>query len=935
MSDALREIAARIRTLRESIRDGEPLDVKLERIAMDLDALPEVPDAETIKPFMFMANAAKDSMTLISRDYVYDAANNSFAHAVSDLVDQPVGMSVSDVWGSDIFEAYILPALELCFNGEEVAYETWLRYPGRAKNGYYEVCYYPYRHEGVITHAVVISRDLTDWHRASLAARRSEDKYKNLVENLNDVIFSTNLQGELTYVSPTSEQLLGFKPDELMGNHFKAFIHPEDAEGVEKRFREVMEGNVGGHEYRIQTKWGGHIWVRSSSRILLEGGECIGITGSITDITESKLAAQALVRSERKYRNIFDNIQDVYFETTPEGIFLEISSSVFRVSGYKRIEVLGLDVCEFYDDPAEQRRFQALLRAHRRVEGFEMRLLDKDGEPHVCSVNAAMVRDDDRGGLKVVGSIHDITGLKRAEEELSRAKSFLDHIIDAVPDPIYVKDKDHKWVIVNRALGTLLGYPKDELYLKSVQDFFPADQAENFKRMDDLAFELGGKVEHEEEFWDTGGVWHVISTHKAVFDNPDKTGRLLAGVIRDITEQKRLEEVLRGAKEAAESLSLTKSRFLANMSHEIRTPLNGVIGMLQLVLMGSLEPLQREYANTAMTSAHGLLAVINDILDLSKIEAGKMEIVRAGFAVREMVDSVVQSMVQPAAAKGVELIVSISPDVPDLLSGGATRIRQILFNLLGNALKFTDRGQVEIEIAFLVAAVEARKSRLFVCVSDTGIGIPDESVERIFEDFAQADDSYTREYQGAGLGLSIVRRLVELMGGTVSIMSEVGVGTAVCFTVEVEEMESSEVGLRLANSREATTSRPLCFKRALVVEDNGVNQLLARRFLEKLGIETFGAANGLKALEELQGAMARGLAYDLVLMDIQMPVMDGIEATRRIRRDENPLLADVPVVALTAHAMEGDRERFLASGMNGYVSKPLELVELQRVLENL
>jgi PAS domain S-box-containing protein len=510
------------------------------------------------------------------------------------------------------------------------------------------------------------------------------------------------------------------------------------------------------------------------------------------------------------------------------------------------------------------------------------------------------------------------------------AQRDFERFFNLIPDLACIVSTDGYFKKVNPAWETTLGYTHEEVMSTPMLEFIHPDDLE--RTLGEVAKQSRTyRTKHFVNRYRCKDGSYRILDWTTTFNRDDSTR---FGVAKDITEQRRSEESLRQseerlqkAKDAAEGANRSKSEFLANMSHEIRTPMNGVIGLTDLALDTDLSPEQRGYLEGVKTSANSLLRILNDILDFSKIEAGKLEFEAIEFDLRQTVEAMLDLLGVRAAAKNLELTYDFAPDVPSRVLGDPGRLRQILVNLTGNAIKFTERGGVTIRVEQL--SQTATEIELHFSVKDTGIGIPLNKQQHVFSAFAQADSSSTRTFGGTGLGLTISSQLVEMMGGKISLESEEGVGSTFHFTVRLGTVQVTRIEAAPdAAWRHAEEGQPRL--RFLVVEDNVVNRLVATRLIEKQNHTVSTAANGREALDVLERE-----GFDCVLMDVQMPVLDGFEATAAIRERDRNSGGHLPIIAMTAHAMAGDLERCLAAGMDGYIAKPIQAKTLFATVERV
>ncbi|WP_082910872.1 ATP-binding protein [Magnetospirillum moscoviense] len=551
------------------------------------------------------------------------------------------------------------------------------------------------------------------------------------------------------------------------------------------------------------------------------------------------------------------------------------------------------------------------------VDEFEVRLRTVTGQPFWALVSLALVDMDEAA---VLVALNDITARKAAERALQDQLALHQTVIDTIPNGIFYKDVQGRHLGCNRAFLDLVGLPRHQVIGAELKRINPNPELHRRVASTDQALIEGRErvCQFEMPLKAGGGRDIHALIQKAAYRNADGQVVGIVGSITDVSDHYAAEAQLNRAKEAAEAASRAKSEFLAVISHEIRTPMNGILGMASLLLDTPLAADQKDCAQTILQSGEALLTILNDILDFSRMEAGQTAMAMAPFSLRETLEAVTALLNPRAREKGIEISLDTAPDIPGRLLGDGARLRQILLNLVGNAVKFTERGGVAISV-FAVGRQDGGPVLRFD-VRDTGIGIEPQAIGRLFQSFSQADSSVSRRFGGTGLGLAISKRLVEALGGEIGVESEPGRGSRFWFTLPFLPVidDQDEVA-----ATQPARCRPLS---VLLAEDNPVNRTVAIAQLERMGHHVTAVSDGRQAVAAVEAGR-----FDLVLMDIQMPEMDGLEATARIRA-----LPDggdsLPIIAMTAHVLAGDEERCLAAGMDDYLGKPFRPAELQAML---
>jgi PAS domain S-box-containing protein len=614
---------------------------------------------------------------------------------------------------------------------------------------------------------------------------------------------------------------------------------------------------------------------------------------------------------------------DGFIEQDARGVISGWSAESEQLFGWSHAEAIGMRSHRLIPERNRAQHDRALdtfiTSPDRPIRRQEITALHKDG--HEFRAEFAISIEGRGDAIRVIAVARAIAADTRAEAAFRQSERFR-AILDQIEDGCSVVDLRGNYLFVNDAFCRIFDFSRDKILgqsFKGTQN--PVRHAKTIEIFNTV-YRTGQPVKAYEYKVTPSNLY----VEQSITLERDVAGRPVGflSVYRDCTTRKLAEEALANAKEAAESANRAKSEFLANMSHEIRTPMNGIIGMTALALDSQMTPPQYECLVTIRSQAESLLTVVNDILDFSKIEQRHVDLESVPFSLADAVHEVVAPLEVPARAKGVKLSTAIAPDAPAYVVGDPVRLKQVISNVLANAVKFTECGSIQFDVS-----VDARtddRATLHFRVADTGIGIPADKQAAIFEPFQQADGSMTRRFGGTGLGLAIASTLAELMGGRIWVDSEPGVGSTFHCTVPLAIAASAPAAVAADADRRAASAPRAA--RILIAEDNVVNQRVAARLLIKRGHHVTVVSNGREALHALQGG-----AFELVLMDVQMPDMDGFEATAAIRDWERETGQHVRIVAMTAHAMTGDRERCLAAGMDGYLSKPIDQRSLYAVVE--
>ncbi len=643
------------------------------------------------------------------------------------------------------------------------------------------------------------------------------------------------------------------------------------------------------------------------------------------DITDRKLAEEKIRASVNLYRLLSENSHDLICLHYPDGKLQYISQAAKELLGYEPEELIGLLPTKLYHpkDVEVYRRMFEKLKQGQTALTHQYRICRKDGSYTWFETVTKPVFDSEGYIVRIQSSSRDVSERKQSETEINTALSRLSALIQNMEAGILVEDEKQQVVLMNKRFADIfqIKSPIEGLLNKSSQSInqWVINLVENQAQFQERLNELVQKrvVATGEEIGCLGG--QILERdYVPIFVDGVYSGHLWE--YKDVTERKQVEKELIKAKEDALQSMRAKELFLSTMSHEIRTPMNAVIGMTHLLLQEDPKPDQVPNLQTLKFSAENLLVLINDILDFSKIEAGKISFEETNFNLRNFINGIRNSFDFKAKEKGIAFKILLDSELPEFIVGDSVRLSQIISNLVGNAVKFTEQGRVSLDV--LQEECDADSVLIKFMVTDTGIGIPEDKIRDVFEQFTQASTDTTRIYGGTGLGLAIVKRLLQMQDSQIGVESELGKGSKFWFLLRFK-LGAGPMPFPASEQPPAFEFVPLPSTRVLLVEDNEINQIVATKFLNKWGLELDYAANGDIALEKISSG-----AYQIVLMDLQMPVKDGYETAKAIRQMVGDYFATVPIIALTASAMSDVKAKVVAAGMDDYISKPFNPSEL-------
>jgi len=874
---------------------------------------------------MAITDASPGLVAYWDKDLRCRFANRGYLEWFGKKPEEVVGEKMIDLLGDRLFamnEPYIRGAQA----GQPQHFERTLT-KADGSIGYVLANYIPeVDQNGIVRGFFALVNDVTQIKHAENILRDAEESRRGILQNLSEGIINIDSRGFITYVNPAMLQMFEYDESEVIGQNVKILM-PEPDRGNHDGYLAHYHAKSGsniigvGREMEGLTKGGRRFPIELTvTEVSFKGERCF--VGLLRNITERKKIES--IRS--RFEAIIESSTDAIMSKNLDGIVTSWNPAATKMFGYSQEEIIGRSMTKLFPPEREHEEQEILhkIRRGEQIEHFETLRKKKNGEIFPVSVNISPIRDKVGTIIGASKIVRDISERKIIEQELSTSERKNRRILETSSEGFWMINTEMSTVELNLSMCRILGRGRDEVLGRPVLDFVDErNRAVFLHQLEER--KKGNNSTYEIELQQPDGT--NIPCLFSATPMYDEECRLIGSfaMVTDISDRKKVEMALHTAKEAAEAATRAKADFLANMSHEIRTPMNAIIGMTYLARQSDPTSKQQNYLTKIDNAAQSLLGIINDILDFSKIEAGKLELEQIQFSLDKVMSSLADIVCHKAEEKGLEIVFSVDQGLPTQLIGDPLRLGQILINLVNNAIKFTEHGEIVVKVAQVDVA-----GRLIFTVSDTGIGMTPEQVANLFQSFSQADTSITRKYGGTGLGLSISRQLCELMGGEIRVESEPGKGSTFTFTANfcVADFFGREQpcpDCEPCQTASLHDSAELAGRKILLVEDNEINCELATELMTDLGLSVTIANNGSEAVGRI--AME---SFDLVLMDIQMPVMDGLTATRLIRSDDR--FRRLPIIAMTAHAMSGDRERSLEAGMNDHITKPIAPDKLTETL---
>jgi PAS domain S-box-containing protein len=777
---------------------------------------------------------------------------------------------------------------------------------------------------------ITVVRDVTDRKAAERALQRSEEHFRALIENGSDLISIIDEEGRFLYNSPSVKRVLGFEPEKLAGLDALRLMHRDDVEGAREALAAIaaQPGTSRDVEFRYRGADGKWRVLEGAGRTLSPTSTAEGIVVNSRDVTRRRAAIEALRASEESYRGLFDSLTEMVYVQDLQGRFLNVNAAVTRVYGYTSEELMG-QTPAILADPERVDLEDTLARFARAVAGepqrFEWWARRKDGSTFPKEL--VLARSTYFGQDAIIAVARDITDRKEAEAALGKVREQQEALLNNIPDLAWLKDADHRVLAVNEAVALAAGVTREFCSGRTDFEIWPPAVAAKIRADDERVLREGKSFTTEEAYIHPDGTEHYLETVKQPFR--DHTGRIAGtvGIARDITERKRTEQALQRAKEEAERANRAKSEFLSRMSHELRTPMNSILGFGQVLARHPLTPDQHKGVDHILRAGRHLLNLINEVLDIARIESGKqplvLEAVRAAHVVSEAL-----TLIRPVAAQhGCTLVNEVDPAAGIQLRADRQRLTQVLLNLLSNAIKYNRPGG-QVRITCDADDRSAAEPRVRIAVHDTGQGIPPEKMDQLFVPFARlgAEDSGV---EGTGLGLALSQPLIEAMGGTIHVASVPGEGST--FTVELPLVYDPAVPADAAGVDPAATSAhdAASLATVLYIEDNVANLSLIEAIL--------APRPEITLLSALQGRLGLALAAehlpDLILLDLHLPDLSGEEVLRRLRAD--PRTHEIPVIVISADATRESVKRLLETGARAYLTKPLDVDQFIEAIDEV